>query len=493
MSRVLQKHFVAIDMGSNSFHLVIAREQDGSLQILHKEKQQVKLAQGLNHKNQLSQEAIERGVNCLKDFAQRFSELEQTQVRPVATHTLRVATNVNEFLQAARNVLPYPIEIISGHEEARLIYSGIAQNQVLTQRNLVIDIGGGSTEVVIGKKTKPTHLSSLRCGCVSFHEHFFHHGELTKEHFKAAMTAADKQLATLSKTYFNTEWTTVLGSSGSVKAIVEAVKEVVGETELTLKNLKALKQHLIECKNIEQVFFENVEDRRTLLIPAALAILISCFKRLSISNLSFASSALREGVLYELAKIGQYQDVQLRTVQSIAKLYHVDFNHAHKVSNMAMDLFEHVADEWGIRDQARLLGFAASLHEIGIHINSRQHQKHGSYIISNSDLPGFSEQLQSDLATLIANHRKTPSITHFQTLAPQHKQSLIYLTCILRIAVLSNLGRIGCKFDFNKAHASENTLTLSLPHATKQSQLFIKDLRREQKRLALLDIELELR
>ncbi|WP_133408630.1 exopolyphosphatase [Parashewanella tropica] len=480
-------------MGSNSFHLVIAREQDGSLQILHKEKQQVKLAQGLNDKNELSQEAIERGVNCLKDFSLRFSDLKQTQVRPVATHTLRVATNAEAFLQAASKVLPYPIDIISGHEEARLIYSGIAQNQILTQRNLVIDIGGGSTEIVIGKKTKPTHLSSLRCGCVSFHERFFHHGELTREHFKAAMKAADKQLATLSKDYFNTNWTMALGSSGSVKAITEAVKELCGESTLTLKNLRALKQHLLNFEHIDQVSFVNVEDRRTLLIPAALSILISCFKRLSIQHLEFAQSALREGVLYELAKIGQYQDVQQRTVSSTAKLYHVDFNHAQKVHNMAMDLFEHVADDWGIRDQARLLGFAASLHEIGIHINSRQHQRHGSYIISNSDLPGFSEQLQNDLSILIANHRKTPLLSPYQSLETQHKQQLVYLTCILRIAVLANLGRIGRKFDFNNAQASNHKLTLSLPNATKQNQLFIKDLRREQKRLALLNIELELR
>ncbi|RJY13183.1 Ppx/GppA family phosphatase [Parashewanella spongiae] len=486
------KHFVAIDMGSNSFHLVIAREQDGSLQILHKEKQPVQLALGLNEKGEMSQESISRGIDCLKDFMQRFSNLSQAQVRPVATHTLRIANNTHVFIDAALEVMPYPIEIISGHEEARLIYSGIAQNQVLSDLNVVIDIGGGSTEVIIGKQTQPIRLSSLRCGCVSYNERFFIDGSLKKENFKGAMAAADKQFATLSKEYFAGNWQLALGSSGSVKAIAAAINETFADNLITLKRLKYLKNELIKAENVKNLTFENIDERRTALIPAGLSILISFFRRLSVDELQYAQGALREGVLYELAKIGQYQDIQQRTINSIAKLYHVDIQHAESVRQTAMELFEHVAEKWHIRQHARLLSFAANVHEIGIHINSKSHHKHGGYIISNSDLPGFSESLQHHLSILITHHRKKLHPVAIKHLPTSMNRSIAYLITLLRLAVLFNLGRIGTQFDFNHVHAEDDKIILSLPQTTKHSRLLIKDLQREQKKLAAIGVELVL-
>ncbi len=486
------KHFVAIDIGSNSFHLVIAREQNGRLQILHKEKKQVQLAQGLDENNVLSAQAIERGISCLKEFRLRFSELTETQVRPVATHTLRVAVNAHDFIEAALKVLPYEIEIISGHEEARLIYSAVAQNQVLKSRNLVIDIGGGSTEVVIGKRTKPIRLSSLTCGCVSYHERFFQTNELSRQHFRTAISEADNQLATLSKDYLTGNWDLALGSSGSVKAVTEALREKYQREYITLKGLKQLKADLIEAGHTDNIELDNIDDRRKVLLPAAVAILISFFKRLNVKRLDFSAFALREGVLYELAKIGQYRDVQMRAVENMAQLYHVDIVHAGKVCKTALELFEHVADAWQLRPYARLLIFAASLHEIGIHINSRQHHQHGGYIIQNSDLPGFNEELQSELSILIRNHRKRPNAGSFEQIEPENKESIIKLCAVLRIAVLLNLGRVSLKFDFRHANATESGLILTLPKNTKKNTLLINDLYREQKYIADLGVELQL-
>ncbi len=486
------RHFVAIDMGSNSFHLVIAREQDGSLQVLHKEKQQILLAAGLDEHYHLSAEAIERGLNCLRDFNQRFSNLDETQVRLVATYTLRVAKNREQFIEAARCIMPYPVEVISGHEEARLIYNGIAQSQILGKRNIVIDIGGGSTEVVIGEQTTPTLLSSLRCGCVSFNERFFIQGQLSPAAFKAAQSAADKQFASLSKEYFSADWDLVLGSSGTIKAICEALLEEYGDETLTLPRLKRLKDKLIQAAHINQLKFAHVDDKRLGLIPAGLAILISFFKRLNISKLVFTPGALREGVLYELAKIGQYQDIRQRTVESIAQLYHVDMAHGIKVRNTAMALFEQVADIWALRSHARLLSYAALLHELGLHINSRSLHKHGAYIISNSDLPGFSQSLQQDLACLIANHRKKPKQLLMAELEPGHKQALIRLVCLLRLAVLLHLGRIAKPFVLDKIQASEDGLRLILPYSKRKIGMLLKDLQREQKQMATLGIELQL-
>lgn len=486
------RHFVVIDMGSNSFHLVIAREQDGSLQILHKEKQQVQLAVGLNTQNILSHEAMERGLNCLRDFNQRFSNLDQAQVRLVATHTLRVAKNRKQFIEAALGIIPYPVEVISGHEEARLIYNGIAQNQVLGKRNIVIDIGGGSTEVILGQKNNPTHLSSLRCGCVSFNERFFIDGQITPASFRAAQSAADKQFASLSKEYFTENWDLVLGSSGTVKAISEVIQEMYGDETITLPRLKQLKLTLIQCKHISQVQFANVDDKRIPLVPAGLAILITFFRRLSISQLEFSPGALREGVLYELAKIGQYQDIRHRTVDSIAQLYHVDIAHATKVRDTAMALFEQVADEWALRPYARLLAYAATLHEIGLHINSKALHKHGAYIIGNSDLPGFSEALQQDLARLIANHRKKPNELLQAEIEPHHKLTLIRLLCLLRLAILLNLGRIAKTLTLDKIQVIQGGLVLFLPSHRRKISFFIKDLQREQKQISTLGLALRL-
>lgn len=491
-SRAQSRHFVAIDMGSNSFHLVIAREQDGSLQILHKEKQQVQLAIGLDNDNNLSADAIERGLNCLRDFNQRFSNLDQAQVRLVATHTLRIAKNRDHFINAALAIMPYPVEVISGHEEARLIYNGIAQSQVLAKRNIVIDIGGGSTEVVLGHKNTPTQLSSLRCGCVSFNERFFVDGNITPAAFRAALSAADKQFSLLSKDYFSGGWDLVLGSSGTVKAICEAIQTLYGDETITLARLKGLKSQLLQAGHIDQIHFDNVDDKRIALLPAGLAILISFFRRLPVQKLEFSVGALREGVLYELAKIGQYQDIRHRTVDSIAQLYHIDMRHAAKVRDSAMTLFEQAADVWQLRSHARLLAYAAALHEIGLHINSKALHKHGAYIINNSDLPGFSEALQQDLALLIGSHRKKPNEALLNTLEPNHRLALMRLLCLLRLAVLLNLGRIAKTLTLDKVDAKPDELVLYLPSQKRKISLFIKDLQREQKQMLALGMKLTL-
>ncbi len=513
MALVTQRHFVAIDMGSNSFHLMIAREQDGSLQILHREKEQVRLAQGLNAEGYLSDEAMARGLECLRNFGQRFSDLLETQIRLVATHTLRVAKNRDKFLKAALKIIPFPIEVISGHEEARLIYSGIAQSQVLARNNLVIDIGGGSTEVVIGEKHLPVKLSSLRCGCVSFNERFFEDGTLTTAAFRAAQAAADRQFSSLSKEYFEADWELVLGSSGSVKAICEALAELsrrerlAGEvaseetqesdTEpghyapVTLSQLKRLKRLLIEAGHVDRLDFANIDRKRIILVPAGLAILLSFFRRLEIQQLSFTAAALREGVLYELAQIGQYHDVRHRTVDSIAQLYHVDMAQGARVCKSAMALFESVADAWEIRPQARLLAYAATLHEIGIHINSRSHHKHGGYIIANSDLPGFSQDLQQDLALLIGNQRKKPQFEQLNALPDGRRQLMVRLLCLLRLAILVNLGRVAQSLRLSCAPLDTNELAL-LPEQSARVDLLLKDLKREKKHMRELGLSLRL-
>ncbi|WP_231919041.1 Ppx/GppA phosphatase family protein [Shewanella sp. UCD-FRSSP16_17] len=492
------QHFVAIDMGSNSFHLVIAREQDGLLQVLHKEKRQVQLAKYLDNHNVLAEVAIENGVQCLKDFSQRFSNLAKAQVKIVATHTLRVAKNRQSFLTAARKVLPYPINVVSGHEEARLIYTGIAHSQVLEQKNIVIDIGGGSTEVIVGNEKRAKHLASLKCGCVSYNKRFFVNGHLTKEAFKQAIQAADKQFSGLSQVYFNQDWSLVLGSSGSAKAITLAISEVTDNGKgITSKNLLALKKHLINVGSIDKLEFELLDERRIPLLAAGLAILISFFRQLGIEHLQAAKGALREGVLYELAKIEQQDDIRQRTLSSLAQLYHADVNQASKVTKTALTLFEQVSNSWQLADYRWLLEGACQLHEIGISINSKSHHKHGSYILENSDLPGFNQQQQQMLALLVGNHRKKLNYPAMTIADEIQRQAFTRLLTLLRLAVLFNLGRTSSSNQQIKVKAQQADLTIKFSQrkeqdkeAIQRSELLIQDLYAEQKKLATIGINL---
>ncbi|QSX35476.1 exopolyphosphatase [Shewanella avicenniae] len=477
-------------MGSNSFHLVIAREQDGSIQILHKEKQLVQLADGLNDQNQLNDEAIQRGLACLRDFKQRFSDIPLPRVRLVATHTLRVARNREQFIKPAYQILPYPIEVVSGHEEARLIYNGIVHSQVLSAKNLVIDIGGGSTEVVLGNRTQSTQLSSLRCGCVSYNQRFFADGKLTVDAFKQAMSAADKQFASLSKEYFSGDWDLALGASGSVKAICEAMLQFHGDELITLTRLKQLRQQLINWGHVDNIVLDNVEKKRTHLLAAGLAILTSFFRRLPVDSMHFATGALREGVLYELAGIEAYSDIRQRTIDSMAQLYHIDRAHADKVRATAMTLFNAVAESWQLLHWRRTLEYAATLHETGIHINSRAHHKHGAYIIANSDMPGFGEEQQMMLSLLIGNQRKKLDFERLNELEAPLKLAAERLICILRIAVLLNLGRISSRLAIANIRAEENALKLTFSEPRHRVSLFVKDLQREQRQMETLNIAL---
>jgi exopolyphosphatase/guanosine-5'-triphosphate,3'-diphosphate pyrophosphatase len=485
-------HFVAIDMGSNSFHLVIAREQHGSIQILHKEKRQVQLAKGLRANGSLDDDAIERGLACLTEFNQRFSDLEQTRVRLVATHTLRVATNCHQFIKAALDIIPYPIEIVSGHEEARLIYNGIMHSQTLTEQNLVIDIGGGSTEVIVGKATSTSHLASLKCGCVSYQQRFFYDGALTKDNFKAAQSAADKQFSQLSNAYFKSSWQLVLGSSGTVKAIAEALQCLTGSQQsLTLNNLKTLKHYLMGVGHIDNIKLDNLDPKRISLLAPGLSILISFFKRLSINEMQVAQGALREGVLYELSQIEQFKGVKQRTVSSLAQLYHIDPIQAANVTASIDHLFSQVATQWHISEYQWLLNDAAMLHEIGIQINSRAHQKHGGYIIQNSDLPGFNQLQQQLLALLVANQRKRINIAAISELNDDEQTLLIRLLVIFRLAMVMNLGRISNSIEPINLTVDEQTVTLSLAGDQRlQNDLLCRDLAQEQKKLAMLGISL---
>ncbi|GAB5379217.1 MAG: exopolyphosphatase [Aliiglaciecola sp.] len=487
----------ALDLGSNSFHLVVARIVADNVQILHRIKQKVRLANGLDQHNILSQEAIDRGIDTLKVIAESLKGFEPDTVRIVATYTLRKAKNAKEFIRAAKKVFPYPIEVISGIEEARLIYSGVAHTNQDTGQRLVVDIGGGSTEFIIGEGFDAKLLRSLQMGCVSYTKRFFSGGELTRQAFKKATTAAQQELELIDDKYLKMGWQTCIGTSGTIKAIVllaQSLDESNPEGFVALDDLEILRNQCIDAGHIENLQFEQITPDRRPVLAAGIAILIGVFKSLKILTMEYSPAALREGVLYEMEEQLSHRDIRERTAQSLATRYDVDTEQAKRVHHTALSIYDQCRKGWKIGGQENnnMLGWAALLHEIGLQINTRGVQRHSAYIIQNVDLHGFNQEQQSLLSILIRFHRKKVRPEEIPEFWQFDAQVVFKLLALLRISVLLNIKRqddIIPEFDVD---ASENKIMLTFPpHWLEQKPIFMADLSREQQYLNALGLELK--
>lgn len=488
----------ALDIGSNSFHLVVARIVAGSVQILHRVKQKVRLADGLDNNDMLSQEAADRGLHMLGVIAESLRGFEPDSVRIVATHTLRKAKNAREFISAARDILPYPIEVISGTEEARLIYSGVAHTNHSEGQQLVIDIGGGSTEFVIGKGFDPLLCRSLQMGCVSYSKQFFTDGKLTRKAFDKAITAAQQELELIENKYRKLGWTQCIGTSGTIRTLYTLVQngeETKHDVPVTLKRLKALVKQFSNAGHTDKLELPGLSDDRRVVIAGGLAILIGAFKALNIKELNYSSAALREGVLYEMEEELRHADIRGRTASSLATRYDVDTQQATMVLNTSMFLFDKVYKPWKLRhrDFRHMLGWAALLHEVGIQINSRGVQRHSAYILANVDMPGFTQEQQGLLATLVRFHRKKIRPGDIPAFSQYEEQTVTRLLILLRLSVLLNIKRQqGFVPDFS-VKADKSSLTLTFPEDwLSQRPIIHADLKREKQYLAANEITLNI-
>ncbi|RDV28144.1 exopolyphosphatase [Alteromonas aestuariivivens] len=458
----------ALDIGSNSFHLVVARILAGSVQIVHRVKQKVRLADGLCEDNILSQEAIERGVNMLKIVAHSLQGFEPDSVRIVATHTLRKAVNAREFLEAAKEVLPYPIEIISGTEEARLIYSGVAHTNHVDGKKLVVDIGGGSTEFVIGQGFDPLLCRSLQMGCVSYTQRFFKSGALTAKAFKQAITAAEQELELIEGKYRNLGWSQCIGTSGTIRTLCNLSQQFRSNSHdipVTLKCLMQLMKQFIDAGHTDNLTLQGLSDDRRTVVAAGLAILIGIFKALKIESMTFSAAALREGVIYQMEDELNHADIRGRTASSLATRYDVDTNQANMVLNTTLTLFDRLCGPWKLRhrDFRSMLGWAALLHEVGLQINSRGVQRHSGYILANVDMPGFTQEQQELLATLVRTHRKKIRAQDVVAFFQYNSDSVKKLIALLRLGCLLNIKRQESFVPEFDVEASDNSCTLRFP------------------------------
>ena len=480
------QEFAAIDLGSNSFHMVIARVVDGAMQVLGRLKQRVHLADGLDHQNRLSEEAIQRGLSCLALFAERLQGFSPANVTIVGTHTLRQAVNAEEFLQRAADVIPYPIEVISGHEEARLIFMGVEHTQPEKGRKLVIDIGGGSTELVIGEDFEPKLVESRRMGCVSFANLYFPGGVISKENFRRARLAATQKLETLSWQYRLHGWQYALGASGTIKATCE-VLQAMGEKDklVTPERLEMLYDEVVKHKSFDSLSLPGLSDERKAVFIPGLAILCGVFDALAIRELRLSDGALREGVLYEMEGRFRHQDIRSRTAQSLANHYAIDSDQARRV----LDTTDQLYQQW--REQnpkqanpqlSALLKWAAMLYEVGLTINHSGLHRHSSYILQNTNMPGFNQDQQTLLATLVRFHRKAVKVEEMPRLTLFKKKQFLPLVFLLRLGTLLNNQRQATSTpETLKLTTDDGHWTLTFPYGYfSQNNLVQLDLEREQ-------------
>ncbi|MDH2066665.1 exopolyphosphatase [Pantoea sp. GD03673] len=450
------QEFAAIDLGSNSFHMVIARVVDGAMQVLGRLKQRVHLADGLDAQHNLSEEAMERGLACLALFAERLQGFSPSNVTIVGTHTLREAVNAETFLQRAAEVIPYPIEVISGHEEARLIFMGVEHTQPEKGRKLVIDIGGGSTELVIGEDFEPQLVESRRMGCVSFAQLYFPKGEISRENFRRARLAAAQKLETLAWQYRLHGWQYALGASGTIKAACEVLQAMDEKEKLiTPERLEKLYDEVMKHKSFAALSLPGLSEERKGVFVPGLAILCGVFDALAIRELRLSDGALREGVLYEMEGRFRHQDIRSRTAQSLANHYAIDSDQARRV----LETTEQLYLQW--REQnpklanpqlAALLKWAAMLHEVGLTINHSGLQRHSAYILQNTNLPGFNQDQQMLLAALVRFHRKAVKLDELPRVTLFKKKQFVPLIFLLRLGTLLNNQR--------QATTRPDTLTL---------------------------------
>jgi exopolyphosphatase/guanosine-5'-triphosphate,3'-diphosphate pyrophosphatase len=389
--------------------MVVARYSHGQLNIVDRLRETVRLAAGLDEHDRLSREATTRALGCLERFGQRLHDMQAGRVRVVGTNTLRKAKRKGAFLDRAREALGHPIEIISGVEEARLIYLGVAHTLPNPDtQQLVMDIGGGSTEFIIGRKFQPLQLESLYMGCVSYSLRFFPHGRVDKRAMKEAELAARRELQGIVHAYKETGWEEAVGSSGTAKAIADLL-ELNGFSErgITRDGLDELRARLLRAGDASRMQIEGLRADRIPVLPGGLAIMSAAFKEFGLERMEFSEGALRLGVLYDLLGRYHHDDLREATVGQFMQRYTVDRRQVARVSMSALTLLHQILPESREPEHvdAQFLVWAARLHEIGVSVAHSSYHKHSAYILSNADMPGFSRRDQARLARVVLGHR----------------------------------------------------------------------------------------
>ena len=488
----------AVDLGSNSFHMIVGELRHGQLTIIDRLKETVRLSEGLGDKGTLTDAARQRALDCLSRFGERLRDMHASSVRTAGTSALRRAANSGDFLMQAEKALGHPIEVIPGIEEARLIYVGVSHSMPPTDGlRLVLDIGGGSTELILGQADKPSALESLHMGCVLMTERYFPGGRISRENFAAARLAAKLELRPVKAFFRGIGEVEAIGTSGTIRATEDIARELgYSEAGLTPKVIDKLIDKALEFDSIAELSLPTLSERRAQVWPGGLSILAELMNVLHIETLKVSDGALREGLLYDLLGRLQHEDARERTVQAMVARYHVDADQAGRVAHLARELREQCRETWKLgSDLAGLsLDWAARLHEIGLDISHDGFHRHGAYIAEWADMPGFPRAEQRLMAFLIGSQRHAVDMTRLQALPRAWRDPALRLAILLRIAVLLNRSRKSDAPKFVGAQADGTSLNLRFdPLWLRSNPLTIADLERERELLKPIGYTLDYR
>jgi len=486
--------YAAVDLGSNSFHMLVTRREHGELRVIDRIKEMVRLGGGLDEQGNLDPAVQEKALNCLSRFGQRLREIPAKNLRAVGTQTFRRLKNAEEFLQTAETALECPVDIIAGREEARLIYLGVTQWVAgHQQKQLVMDIGGGSTELIIGEDFDPLKMESLQFGCVSVTNRFFPGGKISRKRLKKAQRAVATELQEIQSVYRKAGWKLAIGSSGTIRSAA-SICAANGwcEKGITARSLEKLKQKALSFDCISDIDIDGLSERRQPVFIGGLAILLACFKALRIKEMLVSPFALREGLLHDLLGRLEQRDPREKAVKALMFRFAVDPEQVERIRNTALDLFDQLADKHSLGSSHRtMLNWATELHEIGLALSHASYQQHSAYLVEASDMAGFSRQEQRFLAALVGFQRRDIPAEYADNLPRRlHKALRITLVCM-------RLSWIFCRTREDEAipdidiilKGSKVNLTLS--DGWKQNHpLTIADLEYEQQALKTIGLQL---
>lgn len=485
----------AVDLGSNSFHMVIARVDHGGVQIVDRIREPVRLAEGLEEGGRLSAASKNRAIACLDLFGQRLRDFGAEQVRAVGTNTLRRVRNSHRVIHDMSEALGHHIEIITGREEARLIYLGVSHGIAgAPARRLVVDIGGGSTECIIGDAFEPVSVHSLFMGCVGFTDQFFQDGKISRKRMNNAKIAAGLELQPVEARLRQEGWERAIGASGTIRSIATILSEAGwAHGTITAEGLGMLEQAMLTAGRLDKLDLPGLEADRRPVFAGGVAILSTVFERLGIDEMYVSPTALREGLLYDMLGRLQDEDPRDRTIAMLAKRYSIDQAHADRVQATALGLLGQVVDDWDLRseDATHALAWAAQLHEIGLAVNYTGHHKHGAYLVASSDLPGFARDEQALVAALIRGHRRKLDEAFFVELPEEMQLPAKRLCALLRLAVLLNRNRDPEVVALPHISASGNKLKLTFNDEWLDAHPLARaDLESEQRRIKPIGLRL---
>ena len=489
--------YAAIDLGSNSFHMMIAEPEGSSIRKVDSLRMPTRLGAGLDKNKCLTPETEAVALDALAQYAERLRDVPRKNIRMVGTNTLRRAKNSRDFMRKAAQLLDKPIEIISGREEARLIYTAVAHTFPDTsQQRLVIDIGGGSTELVIGKGFQPALMESVNMGCVSYTTRFLSSEEkLTASAVKKAITEAQLELQPLVVAYKHCGWDAVIGCSGTIKAAARMLAELgITDGAITKDGLKKLVRAIISAGSVEAMNLSSVSQSRAQVVIGGLAVLRAVMKTLNIEVMQASQVALREGLIFDMLGKAEHVDIQTQTIANLTSRYSIDIRQASRVESTATKLFHHVSDAWNLDPETdlELLVWAAKLHELGMGVAHTQYHKHGAYILENSDLLGFTLAEQTALALLVRYHRRKIENEAFGNLPDEERDRLLMLLGILRLAALLHRGRNDESLDDVNVVIKEGQITVVAPQTwLDEHPLTYAELLAEAERLTHVNIKLK--